>query len=94
MKKGWAGTLWLFRSRLSVSLQYCPSWRRGGLAVWDNGGRASNEVLDLNWVVWKLTGSITFWHLGPLAVLTRYIPDGRQRRGYSLGWFAMGREDD
>jgi hypothetical protein len=83
-------TLWLFRDRLSLSAHYCPMWRRGGLAFWDNGGRKENECLDLNACIGRWSLSLTLWQIRGWSRLLRFIPTGKNGRGLSLGWYPEG----
>lgn len=57
-------TLWLFKTRLSLSAQYCPLWEQANYNLWTNGGRLSNECLDVG-----LNGTFRFiLHYGKLAL--------------------------
>lgn len=67
-------TLWLFRMRLSFGASYYPTWKgkdRPFFNVRNNGGRESNECLDINGEVGLIGWSITLWQIGSLSWLIK-----------------------
>ena len=73
-------TIWLFKSRLSLSAQYCPAWESANYALWTNGGRYAGEVLDVNVSVWHFAFSATLWRIGAFERLLKHVPT-RHRSG-------------
>lgn len=67
-------TLWLFKQRLALSAQWCPTWERPLLQAHDNGGRLAHECFDCGVEIGYLALSLTLWRIGAWARLLRFLP--------------------
>lgn len=59
-------------------------WQRGGLYVWDNGGRETGECFDLGWHVWKFAGHFTIYDLRPRESKLLKAILGNSRRSFGI----------
>lgn len=90
---GFVRGLWLFGDRLMLGIAYYPMWQHGGLCIYENGGRKSNECQDLSLVVGKVSFDVMIQPIGFVSLLTRWIPRPR-KSGYSIGWYPLGAKDE
>lgn len=66
--------LWLFNDRLTLGMQHCPMWQRGGLGFHDNRGRKPDEVFDITFFVGKVALCLTLWRIGRWHWLLKLLP--------------------
>lgn len=71
-----------FHGDLWIGANYTKCWQRGGLCVYENGGRKLGECFDLNFQVWKFSIWFTFTNINHMAKLLRFLPDKKLKFGF------------
>ena len=67
-------TIWMFRNRVSVGMQYCGVWPRPMWYVSENGGRQYHECFDCSIVLGRVWLNLTVWGIGRLSKVLRFLP--------------------